>query len=198
MRLKLKWIDKIKVLVLPNDYNFNGIDYMGLIGAAVGAAGSIFGGISASKAMKRMKKNVEEQRQKNQDWYDRRYNEDATQRADAQAILTRTEESIRNRNQQASGAQAVMGGTDESVAAAKEANNKALADATTNIAVNADARKDAIEQQYQENDRNLVNQLNQIEQGKAQAVTQAMQGVTSAAGQMDFGKVKIGGKDVDL
>lgn len=39
-----------------------------------------------------------EQRRKNQDWYDRRYNEDATQRADAQAMLTRTAEAIRQRN----------------------------------------------------------------------------------------------------
>lgn len=171
---------------------------MGLIGTALGAAGSIFGGISASKAMKRMKKNVEQQRRQNQDWYDRRYNEDATQRADAQAVLTRTEDSIRNRNRQAAGAQAVMGGTEESVAAAKEANNKALADATASISANADARKDAIEQQYQENDRNLVNQLNQIEKGKAQAVAQAIQGLSGAAGQMDFGTAKIGGKSIDL
>ena len=60
---------------------------MGLIGSAIGAVGSIFGGIKASKAMKKAKRNVEAQRQKNQDWYDRRYNEDATQRADAQRIL---------------------------------------------------------------------------------------------------------------
>ena len=106
---------------------------MGLIGSAIGAAGSIFGGISASKAMKRAKKNVEAQRQKNQDWYDRRYNEDATQRADAQRILTQTEESIKQRNKQAAGSAAVMGGTDESVAAAKAANNQALADATSQI-----------------------------------------------------------------
>ncbi len=82
----------------------------GAIGAGLGAVGSIFGGIAASKAMKRVKKNLQEQRRKNQDWYDRRYNEDATQRADAQAILTKTEESIRNRNKQAAGVQAVMGG----------------------------------------------------------------------------------------
>ena len=74
---------------------------MGLIGSAIGAAGSIFGGISASKAMKKIKSNVEAQRQKNQNWYDRRYNEDYTQRADAQRILTQTEESIKNRNRQA-------------------------------------------------------------------------------------------------
>ena len=36
---------------------------MGLIGSAIGAAGSIFGGISASKAMKKIQRNVEAQRQ---------------------------------------------------------------------------------------------------------------------------------------
>lgn len=159
---------------------------MGLIGAAVGAAGSIFGGISASRGMKKMKRNVEAQRKKNQDWYDRRYNEDATQRADAQRILTMTEESIKNRNKQAAGAQAVMGGTDESVEAAKAANNEALASATSQIAANADARKDAIEQQYMQKDDQYVQQLNQIEQGKAQAVSQAIQAVTSAASSVPF------------
>lgn len=90
-----------------------------VLGGALGIGGSIFGGISASKAMKKVKKNLETQQSENQDWYDRRYNEDATQRADAQRILTMINESIRQRNQQAAGAQAVMGGTEESVAAAK-------------------------------------------------------------------------------
>ena len=102
---------------------------MGLIGAALGAAGSIFGGISASKAMKRAKANVERQMRENQDWYDRRYNEDATQRADAQRILTMTEDSIKRRNKAAAGTAAVMGGTDESVAAEKAANAQTMADA---------------------------------------------------------------------
>ena len=159
---------------------------MGLIGSAIGAAGSIFGGISASKAMKRAKKNVEAQRQKNQDWYDRRYNEDATQRADAQRILTQTEESIKQRNKQAAGTQAVMGGTDESVAVAKAANNQALADATSQIAANAEARKDNIEATYMANDNAFVEQLNQLEQGKAQAIGQAVQGVANAASSMPF------------
>lgn len=159
---------------------------MGLIGSAIGAAGSIFGGISASKAMKRAKKNVEAQRQKNQDWYDRRYNEDATQRADAQRILTQTEESIKQRNKQAAGSAAVMGGTDESVAAAKAANNQALADATSQIAANAEARKDNIEATYMANDNAFVEQLNQLEQRKAQAIGQAVQGVANAASSMPF------------
>lgn len=155
-----------------------------IAGGALGAVGSIFGGISASKAMKKVKKNLQAQQKANQDWYDRRYNEDATQRADAQAILTRTEESIRNRNKQAAGAQAVMGGTEESVAAAKAANNEALAQATTNIAVNAEARKDQIEQQYQQKDAQIQDALNNLEINKAQAISSAVQGVASAAGGM--------------
>ncbi|MYM13345.1 hypothetical protein [Muribaculum intestinale] len=152
----------------------------GAIGAGLGAVGSIFGGISASKAMKKVKDNLNEQRKRNQDWYDRRYNEDATQRADAQAILTRTEETIRARNKQAAGTQAVMGGTEESVAAAKAANNQALADATATIAVNADKRKDAIEQQYQARDAEIQEQLNDLEHKKAQNTAQAIQGVAEA------------------
>ncbi len=152
-----------------------------IIGGAMKVGGAIFGGISASKAMKKVKKNIQEQQRKNQDWYDQRYNEDATQRADAQRILTMTQESIRQRNQQAAGAQAVMGGTEESVAAAKAANNAALADATSQIAVNADRRKDQIEQQYMATDQQLHGQLNNLEINKANAISQAEQGVANAS-----------------
>lgn len=159
---------------------------MGLIGSAIGAAGSIFGGISASKALKKVKRNIEAQRKKNQDWYDQRYNEDATQRADAQRILTQTEESIKQRNKAAAGSAAVMGGTDESVAAAKAANNQALADATSQIAASADQRKDNIEATYMQNDNAFAEQLNNVQKDKAQAISSAVQGVTNAAGSMHF------------
>lgn len=151
-----------------------------IAGGALGAAGSIFGGISASKAMRRVKKNLQAQKEANQNWYDRRYNEDATQRADAQRILTQTEESIRNRNRQAAGAQAVMGGTDESTAAAKAANAQALADATSQIAAGAENRKDQIEQTYQQRDSQINEALNNLEINKAQAISQAVQGVAKA------------------
>ena len=78
---------------------------MGIVGSAIGGAlgigASIFGGISASKAMKKAKGMVEQEKRDNQDWFDRRYNEDATQRADAQRVLTATNDSIRERNRQA-------------------------------------------------------------------------------------------------
>lgn len=159
---------------------------MGLIGSAIGAVGSIFGGISASKAMKKAKRNIEAQRQKNKSWYDRRYNEDATQRADAQRILTQTEESIKQRNKAAAGSAAVMGGTDESVAAAKAANNEALADATAQIAANADARKDNIEATYLQNDNALAEQLTNLEINKAKNIQGAVGGLVKAVGDMEI------------
>lgn len=161
---------------------------MGIFGSAIGGAlgigGAIFGGISASKAMKRAKKMVEEQKKENQDWYDRRYNEDSTQRADAQRILTQTNEAIRQRNQAAAGSAAVMGGTEESVAATKAANAQAIADATSQIAVNGERRKDQIESQYMQTKADLTKQLENLEIGKANAVSQAVQGVAQAGSNM--------------
>lgn len=157
-----------------------------LVGAAAGIGGAIFGGISASKAMKKVKKNIENAKAENESWYTRRYNEDATQRADAQRILTQTQDSMRQRNRAAEGAQAVMGGTDESVAAAKAANNAALAEATSQIAVAGERRKDAVEQQYQQQDAQLDSQLNNMEINKANAIAQAVQSVSIAAGNLGF------------
>ena len=158
---------------------------MGLIGGAIGAGisaiGGIFGGISASKAMKKVKRNIEQQQKENQDWYDRRYNEDATQRADAQRMITMVNDSIKKRNKQAAGAAAVMGGAEEAVAMAKEANNQALSDTTSQIVANAEQRKDNIEQQYLNRKADLNQQLNDLQMNKAQNTAQAIQGVTSAA-----------------
>lgn len=151
-----------------------------IIGGALNAGAAIYGGVSASNAMKKAKANVEAQRQKNQDWYDRRYNEDATQRADAQRILTLTEDAIKQRNRAAAGTAAVMGGTDESVAAAKEANNKALAEATSQIAANAEARKDNIEATYLQNDNAFNEKLNQFEIDRAKNISDAVMGAAGA------------------
>lgn len=166
---------------------------MGLVGTAIGAAGSIFGGISASKAIKKMKRNIEAQRKKNQDWYDQRYNEDATQRADAQRVLKQTQEMLKRQTDAAAGGAAVGGGTDESVAQAKAQANEVLGNVMSNINAAAEQRKDEIEQTYQANDNAFLEQLNNLEQKKADNISQAVQGVANAAGKMDFGGMKLGG-----
>ena len=155
-----------------------------IIGGAAGIASTIFDGMSASKAMKKVRSNLQDQKRTNQDWYDQRYNEDATQRADAQAILAKTEEAIKSRNRAAAGAAAVMGGTEESVAATKAANNQAIAEATSSIAVNGERRKDAIEAQYQQRDAQLDEALNNMEVNKANEISKAAGGAMSAGGNI--------------
>ena len=152
----------------------------GIIGGAAGALGGIFGGISRNRMLKRQMKMVNEQKKENQDWYDRRYNEDATQRADAQAILTHTADMIRERNRQAAGSAAVMGGADEGLAAAKAANSKAMADAASGIAVAGAQRKDAIEGQYRNRQQELDEELRKLEGQKQDGFQMASNAVGGA------------------
>lgn len=119
-----------------------------IIGGASGLVGGLFGGISKRKMMKEQEKLLNAEQADNQSWYDRRYNEDATQRADSQRMLQLTEDAIRNRNRQAAGTAAVMGGTDESLAAERAANANAMADTAAQIAVAGANRKDDIESKY--------------------------------------------------
>ena len=156
-----------------------------MLGTAIVAglkiAGSIFGGIKASKAMRKYKQQIEQQKQENKSWFDRRYNENATQRADAQALMTNLRDAIRRRSENAAGAQAVAGGTEESVAAQKAADADAMSNAVSNINAMGEARKDQIEQQYQEREDGLNAQLGKVQVVRAQNITNAVKDVSDAA-----------------
>lgn len=120
------------------------------IGAVAGIAGSLIGGAKASKAAKRARRMLDKKEKENQAWYDRRYNEDYTQSAEAQAALSNARKYAQDAMSRAEGTQAVMGGTDEAMQSARTSANNMIADATTTIASQATARKDAIEQQYRQ------------------------------------------------
>lgn len=152
-----------------------------IIGGAMKLGGSIFGGIKASREAKKQQKMLDAQKAENQAWYNRRYNEDGTQRADAQRLLTNTQDLLRRQTMAAQGANAVTGASTEAVAAQKAANNQALASATSTIAAASDARKDNIEQQYQTNNNALADKQMQISRQKQNAIMQAVQGVAGAA-----------------
>lgn len=143
--------------------------------------GSIFGGIKASREAKKQQKMLDAQKAENQAWYNRRFNEDGTQRADAQRLLTNTQDLLRRQTKAAQGANAVTGASTEAVAAQKAANNQALAEATSTIAAASDARKDNIEQLYQTNNNALADKQMQISRQKQNAITQAVQGVAGTA-----------------
>lgn len=160
-----------------------------IAGAAVGIGSSIFGGIKSARAARKAKRRIEQSKRDNEAWYNRRYNEDATQRADAQRILRKTQDAIRERNRQAAATQAVTGGSEESVAATREANANALADTASAINANADARKDNIEQQYRARANELDDKLAGVDmqqsQNIANAASQAVKSAASIASSLD-------------
>jgi hypothetical protein len=67
------------------------------------------------------------------------------------------------------------------VAAEKQANADALAQATSTIAVQGDAQKDKIEEKYLQKDDAAQEALNNIETGKATNIAAATQGLASTA-----------------
>lgn len=152
-----------------------------LIGAGLGVASKIFGGISAAKARRKQERMLAQQEQENQAWYDRKYNEDPTKRADTVRLLTQMQEQIKNRNKAARGRQAVMGGTEDSTTAVKEANNKTLADTTSQIVAANESRKDAIEGQYQARKDAIQNKRMGLEAEKAADTANVTAGVAGTA-----------------
>ena len=152
-----------------------------LIGAGLGLASSIAGGVANRKARRKQEQMIAQQQKENQAWYDRTYNADPTKRADTVRLLTQMQEQIKNRNKAAKGRQAVMGGTDDSTTAVKEANNKTLADTTSQIVAANDARKDNIEQQYMNRKNQLQNQQMGIEAEKAADIANVVAGAAGTA-----------------
>ena len=170
----------------------------GIVGAAAGAMGGVLGGLGKNRALRKMIQGLNERKVENQNWYDRRYNEDATQRADAQRLIANTEEQIKARNRQSAGTRAVMGGTEESVAADKEMNSKALSDTMSQIAVNGERRKDSIENTYLNRKNSLNEQIDALKGQKKSAFDIASDAIGGAAkGFSSMMSLGVGGKSDD-
>ncbi|MEG1543264.1 MAG: hypothetical protein RR382_01890 [Tannerellaceae bacterium] len=152
-----------------------------LIGAGLSAVGSIGGALAGRSAAKKQAEMLKNQQAKNQAWYDRRYNEDSTQRADAQAALTRMKDAMTQRSQASAGAAAVMGAGPEAQAVENESQNQALAATVSNIAQAGEQRKDAIEGQYLQQDAALTGAAMGMEAQKGQNIAGAIGGIGQAA-----------------
>lgn len=158
--------------------------YGELISLGLNAAGSIYGGIRNRKLMEGVRDDINAEKQRNEAWYNRRYNEDPIQRAAAEAVLTRLGEDVRDNNRRLAGAQAVMGGTDESVAAAKAAGGKVIADAASQIAAANEARRDRIEDQYRLKDSELAQRLRNMDFQQAQDQAKSVMELNKSMGNL--------------
>lgn len=157
--------------------------WLAAVPAAISAVGSLFGGLFGG-GDDEQRRIIERQRRENQNWYDRRYNEDATQRSDTLHILQQTEDAIRKRNKAAQGAEAVMGGPTERTAQQKEAGNELMQKVVGNVVAQNDKRKDMIENQYQRNKNMIENQQLALEEQKAANKAEGLKGLFNAGAEI--------------
>lgn len=147
------------------------------IGAGIKVAGSVIGGLSAARAARKQRANYARQINDNNNFLARKLNEDATQRADAQSVITQMKEALQSQNRAQRGMNAVMGSSGEAVAAQKQANANAIADTMGGINAAAVAQKNALEQQVRAQNAGLNDKIANTYASQAQAISQAAEGV---------------------
>lgn len=169
-----------------------------IIGAAAQIGSSIYGAVKSSQANKKARQMIQNQRDENQKWYDQKMAEDYTQRPDAQNILRKQRELLQDQYQRARATNIVAGGTDESLALQQAAANETMGDTMAEIASQASAYKEGVEEQYRANDAALNQQMVGVEQGQANAIAQAAGQMGSAVSGLVTGGVaeKAGSKSL--
>lgn len=149
---------------------------LGLIAAGSSIIGGAVKSHKAYKAEQQRQAEIDRQRSENANWYNKRYYEDATQRADNQRLITQARAALQRNNMAASGQSAVMGATNATSAAMKEANNNALANTVSGVAANAARSKNAVEQAYMGRDAQLGNMQTQANMASLEANNAAIDG----------------------
>jgi len=167
------------------------------IGAAASLGSAIYGAIKSSKANNQARNLIGQQRGENRRWYDTKMNQDYTMRADVQNALTRQRELLDEQMKRVNANKVVSGASDESVALAKDSANKAVADATADIAAAGAQYKDRVEEQYRAQDAALNQQQAQsYQQEAAENAKAASQAVNAGLNLVGVGMQKNIAKDV--
>lgn len=154
------------------------------ISAGASILSSVFGGSSAAKKAKKANALIDEQKTKNQAWYNNRYNEDYTQTAAAQSALNAAKQNLDDQYKKTAATAAVTGATGTTVAQQKAANNAALANTAATIAAQGTSRKDSIESQYLQADNTFTQQQSNNLMGQATNISNAAGQASSTLGSL--------------
>lgn len=146
---------------------------IGIASMALGAASSIFGGAQAAKAQKKANQIRRKNDERENAWYNRRYNEDYADTAAGQRLITQAKDYARDNFQRAQGAQAVGGGTTAATAAAKESGSKVVAQTLSNVAAQDTARKDNVDSQHNANQNRSAEESAQTEENRGAQINAA-------------------------
>ena len=169
---------------------------LSIILGAVAAAGSIVGGAVKSHnsrvAAQRQQAELDRQKAENEAIYNRRYYEDVTMRADNQRIINQARAALQRNSTAAAGQAAVMGATNATSAAMKEANNAALSNVVSGIAASAAQQKLNAEDNYINRNTAIGNMQNNVDMQRTEAANAAIDGAVD--GMNSLAEAYISGK----
>lgn len=156
-----------------------------IAGMATAAGGAVFGSVKGAIEAARRRKILKQKERENRRWYNRRYNEVGTERANAKKALTAMRDAQEQRVANARGRAAVMGGSSAAVAQEKQAANQALGNTVANINAQAEQQKDGIEKQYLAQQDAIQNaRMNMSAQTNANIANATGQAIAAGAGMM--------------
>ena len=143
------------------------------LGGALQLGSTIYGLAESSRVNKEAQKEQDKRRAENKQWYNQKKNEDYMMRSDVQNVLRKQRELLDEQYKRARATNIVAGGTDESLALQQREANKIVGDTMADIAANASAYKDSVEQQYRAQENALSEQQQQIYTNRANAIASA-------------------------
>lgn len=157
------------------------IGTLALISAGVGLAGSALGFAQARKAARERKRELRNQKARQEAWYNRNYYEDYMNGIAAQAAIKRVRDAWAERTQAARARQAVTGGTAEQAEAVAEAGGEALASTAGNLAAIGEQNKRQVDAQKMAMDAEMSAQKGALADVEQQAgMTIAENGINTA------------------
>lgn len=167
---------------------------LGIIGAGVGLASSLFGAAKSAREAKKQEAELARQRAANEAWYNRNYYQDYLNTVEAQNALKRVRNAWAERTREARARQAITGGTTEQAQAVAEAGGEAMAETMGNLAAQGQQNKAAIDAQKLAMDNNLSQQQMAINEARQTAASNLMSSgasmITSGLQAMDGGNKK--------
>ena len=169
-------------------------------GYGVKATGSIVGNIIsanvARKARRRVNRQLNAQEERANREFESQYYADPRQLASNQLMLSEMQKYLQEQRQARAASNAVTGGTEESVAAAKAIDNQTVADTTAKMAASNETRRAAIRDQYNETMTGLSNaRISQIQNDAVKNNVYNLQGV-KVAGDLQSGLYIKNGKKI--
>lgn len=143
------------------------------IGAGLSAIGALAGGIGQRRNNRRARRELDRQAKANEDWFNREYYQDYTQRADTQALLDNMRRTLDRQYRRAADTAVVTGATPAAAALQKAAANESYARTLSDVNAQAARFKDGIMDRYLRVQNDLASQKAATYSNRAQQWAEA-------------------------